>query len=1111
MLTYAGPFTVTFREELKAQWSELLRLHQLPFQASCGLKQFLGDPVTIRQWIAWGLPNDELSIQNGIIMDRARRWPLMIDPQSQANRFIKRSARATEIGFEVFKLSDAAFMRELELSIQLGKWVLIENVSETLDPALDPVLLQQKTKSGSGYCIRLGEKPIPWGPSFKLFMTTKLPNPKFSVDTFVKTTVINFAITPEGLEDQMLGLVVTKEAPQLEERKAALAQSNADMRRELKDLQDKILQVMSQSQGNILDDEVLLNTLAASKQTSEEIQEKVQEAEVTEREIDEARQCYRKVAARCSQLFFCLVELAGIEPMYQYSQQWFQNLISLGISEAAPTPNVEQRTQLLVDHLSYLVYQNVSRSLFVRHKLLFAFALSLRVQAKTPVDPAELRFLLTGTVAASSNTPNPTSWLTEKQWQALSELSHLRAFEGLASTFQEEEEGFRRISDSLRADQEPLPGRWKCLNSIQKMCILRILRMDSLTAAASSYIESELGARFLEPPPFDLAQCYKDSTSQTPLIFILSQGSDPISELLSFAKDMKMSRRFESISLGQGQGPKAAKLIEEGCNRGGWVLLQNCHLAASWMSELERICEQWNPEEIHRDFRLWLTSMPSSSFPVSVLQVGVKMTNEPPKGLKANLQRLYAGIDNRQLNATQQPTQFKRLYFALCFFHAIVTERRRFGPIGWNIYYEFTQDDLVVCQRQLRIFMDASEKIPFKVLRFLGAQINYGGRVTDANDKRLIDVIADTYVNERLIIEGASYKFSKSGIYYCPEEGDLEGFQKYIQSLPSIDQPEVFGLHENANINCAQMEGKELLDGILSMAPRSSSAGSTSRESAVSDVASYVQSIIPDLFDVEFIQQKYPTRYDESMNTVVVQESIRYNGLLAIINKTIKDLRLAIRGQIVMTEELEKIAAALFDNQVPKVWSDRGFVSMKPLGSWLKDLTARLSFLRSWIDQGPPKCFWMAGLFFPQAFLTGVLQNYARKYRVAVDRLSFAFTILKDKDDSSIKQAPEDGCFVQGIFLEGCRWDSDMNTLVSSRPKILFEELPVLWFLPQEDRVQESTSIYMCPLYKVPSRKGTLSTTGHSTNYITSIELPCIDPPDVPIKAGVAALLALQD
>ncbi|OEH74384.1 dynein heavy chain related protein [Cyclospora cayetanensis] len=934
----------------------------------------------------------------------------------------------------------------------------LQQFLETLDPSLDPILLQQRAKSGSGYTIMLGDKPIPWGPTFKLFLTTKLPNPKFPVDTFVKTTVVNFAITQEGLEDQMLGLVVTKEAPQLEERKAALAQSSADMRRELKGIQDKILQVISQSQGNILDDEVLLTTLAASKQTSEEIQEKVREAELTEHEIDEARQCYRKVASRCSQLFFSLVELACIEPMYQYSQQWFQNLVSVGLSEASPTSNVEQRTLSLVEHISYLVYQNVSRSLFVRHKLLFAFALSLRVQAKTPVDPAELRFLLTGTITGAGSEENPISWLTDKQWQAICELSHLPAFNGLAASFHANEEGFQRVFDSPQADQEPLPGRWQSLNPIQKMCILRILRMDSLTAAASSYVAMELGARFLEPPPFNLSQCYKDSTPQTPLIFILSQGSDPVSELLSFAKEMKMSRRFESISLGQGQGPKAAKLIEDGCSRGGWVLLQNCHLAASWMNELERICAQWNPEEIHRDFRLWLTSMPSSSFPVSVLQNGVKMTNEPPKGLKANLQRLYSSIDNRQLKATQKPSQFRKLLFAFCFFHAIVQERRRFGPIGWNIPYEFTQDDLVVCQRQLKIFLDVNEKIPYKVLRFLGAHINYGGRVTDANDKRLIDAILSTYVNERLISEGEAFKFSRSGIYYCPDEEDIEGFNKYIQSLPPNAQPEVFGLHENANINCAKMEGKELLDGILSMVPQSRSAGSSCPESTVSDLAAYVQSLLPEPFDVESVEERYPTRYEESMNTLVVQESIRYNGLLAVINKTMNDLRLALKGRIVMTEELEMVSEALFNNQ---------------------------------------------------AFLTGVLQNYARKYRVAVDRLSFAFIVLKNTDELSLEA--RDGCLVHGIFLEGCRWDAELGTLAPSRPKVLFEELPVLWFLPQKDRVPESASVYMCPLYKVPSRKGTLSTTGHSTNYITSIELPCVGSPDVPVKAGVAALLSLQD
>merc|ERR1719197_1688495 len=160
---------------------------------------------------------------------------------------------------------------------------------------------------------------------------------------------------------------------------------------------------------------------------------------------------------------------------------------------------------------------------------------------------------------------------------------------------------------------------------------------------------------------------------------------------------------------------------------GTWVVLQNCHLYTSWLPRLEYITEEvMVPDKTHENFRLWLTSYPTEEFPVSVLQNGVKMTNEPPKGLRNNLLRTYNNMDDGVLEGCVNPEPYRRLLFGFCFFHAVALERRRFGPIGWNIPYEFTAEDLTVSRRQLKLFLNQAEgSIPYKVLNTIGAQINY--------------------------------------------------------------------------------------------------------------------------------------------------------------------------------------------------------------------------------------------------------------------------------------------------------------------------------------------------------------------------------------------------
>merc|ERR1711871_13797 len=195
------------------------------------------------------------------------------------------------------------------------------------------------------------------------------------------------------------------------------------------------------------------------------------------------------------------------------------------------------------------------------------------------------------------------------------------------------------------------------------MLVLRCFRPDKMADAIQNFVTEELGSKFIEPPPFDLPLSFKAAQCTTPLIFVLSIGVDPMRDFLAFCDEMNMRKKQVSISLGQGQGPKAAAMIEIAIERGEWVLLQNCHLCVSWMPELERICEEFDPEKVHKDFRLWLSSMPSKAFPVSILQNGVKMTNEPPKGLRANLKTTFYKQDDEKLNSTNKPEKYKRLFF----------------------------------------------------------------------------------------------------------------------------------------------------------------------------------------------------------------------------------------------------------------------------------------------------------------------------------------------------------------------------------------------------------------------------------------------------------------
>jgi len=264
----------------------------------------------------------------------------------------------------------------------------------------------------------------------------------------------------------------------------------------------------------------------------------------------------------------------------------------------------------------------------------------------------------------------------------------------------------------------------------------------------------------------------------------------------------------------------------------------------------------------------------------------------------------------------------------------------------------------------------------------------------------------------------------------------------------------------------------------------------------------------PDAFDVVEVIEKYPTQYNESMNTVLTQELVRYNGLTRVIRSSLANVQKAVKGLLVMSGELEAVTVSMLNGQIPKMWSSASYPSLKNLTAYFTDLLARLNMFDKWIEEGPPPVYWISGLFFTQSFLTGTLQNYARKYQDAVDTIRFQFVWLKETPS----EKAEDGAYVDGLFIDGAGWDYATMKLCEQKPKVLFMKMPSLWLQPIKTAdFSIGDGDYESPVYKTSERRGTLSTTGHSTNFVLSIVIPTSVPSQHWVKRGVACLTQLDD
>jgi dynein heavy chain len=1091
-ISFAGPFTKGFRDTLmggffKHMWTTFGGLgdgieppdDHVPPPMSNLLNPIavLATDAEIATWNQDTLPADPVSTENGSIVSNTARWPLIIDPQLQGISWLRTKEGHASRNCQIVRLGQKDMMRKMERALESGHTIIIENLGESLDAVLAPIIQRATIKRGRTLYVKVGDSEVEFHPDFALYLHTKLANPHYPPEIQAETTLINFTVTQAGLSDQMNLLVLGKERQDLAKLSEELVKMQTGFKIKMGELEDEILDRLANAEGDITEDVDLIEGLEETKRISTDISKKSVVAKETQAEIKITSQKYTSVADRSSMLFFLMSDLAKIHSYYVYSLAAYTRVFYRGIDlvTTKPEPELDEegnplaeqppqrvvelndeelaaRCIVLNESITMATFNYLRRGNFEKDKLTVATLMTTRILVDNDLLPAEdVSYLFMGKIHPDPGNMGPLhEWMPEALWPKIKALEGLKQFGGLGDAMHSDSDDWLSWFDGAAPELAKFPGDWqKNLGPFDRLILLRALRPDRCGNALGSWISDVMGKEYLEQPPFKMADTYPETSPQTPTFFVLFPGVDPTPWVEELGIELGISEvegTFCNISMGQGQEKPAEAIVERYAKNGGWVMLQNCHLMSSWVPSLERLLEVVQ-EGAHADFRCYISAeapgaLAGPNMPESLLQSCIKVANEAPADIKSNLTRSWAEFGQDRVDASSKPDDFKACLFSLCWFHSIIVGRRRFGPQGWSRAYSFNTGDLVICSNVLTSYIDAADAaglgVPWADLRYIFGEIMYGGHITDPWDRRTNNVYLAELMNPGLRPQGEAEVGLELGPGFPspdPTSMDYAGYAEYISSKMPKEGPPLFGLHPNAEIGYLTSSTGNLFTTIISLGGGGAAAGGGG--DVVKATMSDLRDRCPEALEMVLIDRMAePLLEIPSEGPYVVcalQECRRMNVLLGVINKSLSDLEKGLNGQLNMTQAIEDLCTAFVISQWPGrnpyalcVWEKFSWPSKKSLLPQYADMVKRHGQLVSWTETlATPISVWLSGLFNPMAYLTGVTQVTSRATGEALDKMTQETHMTVYKDEKSLPPDavfPENGAYVHGLFIEGARW-----------------------------------------------------------------------------------------
>ena len=700
-LTYAGPFTRRYRDELVTNWLATSRDLKIPMSNPGEPLKVLCTDIEIAKWNEQGLHSDQISIENGAIVCCSDRWPLIVDPQLQGVAWVKNMAGSDTsrplLVVEIQRVREQ--MLDVSTAVANGTPVLVENIGETIDVGLWPLIARATTVRDSKQYVRLGNNEVELHEDFKLYLTTKLRNPHYSPEIQTACVMVRFGLTPANLEQQLLSDIVRVDRPVITSQRAETVRKRQELELKTVTLEDGILTRIAEAEGDITEDHDLVEGLERTKELLEKIEKQVHTGNKSAEQLEKTWETYRAVARRGAQLFFVVAELMTIHAFYEHSLSAFVAVVLSAVS-AAPDgeKTTESRTARLVDQITLATWKYIRRGLFEKHKLFVATYLVFKIQmADGRMDERLVKCTLLNAANQSASVPKALeSCMPLAAWQRLCHVcaeleSLLPQCVGVAGEAVNCATEWEAWVTSAEPETLALPGSLASLSSQQRLPFVRALRPDRLTVALTQYLTESEGSEYVDKSPStSLETTYEESSAATPILFILTSGDgavDPTRTVESWGQSLGMTRAnglFASFSMAQGQDVLAEAALTAMASEGGWVYLQNLHDYLSWLPTLESTLTKCT-EGADERFRCFLTTEVTQDFSVRLVTGCIKVVMEGPADFKSRMLRAWDHVvDDSTFEVVEnelgqgRSRTFSMCLFALCFYHSVLIGRQKY-------------------------------------------------------------------------------------------------------------------------------------------------------------------------------------------------------------------------------------------------------------------------------------------------------------------------------------------------------------------------------------------------------------------------------------------------